>query len=126
MRELTSNQRDALRYLLAAVVLADGRIFESELAAYAVKLRGLIGEESDPAEESRWLLDHALEVKTHMSGPGGRAWLGRQVLVLHSSGRIGELLDALWSVAVSDRDLHPAESDIIDLAFSLWPSASAA
>ena len=122
MDELTGKQRMALRNLLGAIILADGQIRDQEIASYSEKLCELIGNQRRAQDEADWLLSRVDDIRTRMVGPATRHWLAEQVAILSIAPSKTNLLDALWTVAVSDSELHPTEANIIDYAFGCWIS----
>lgn len=120
MGHLTGKQTMALRNLLGAIILADGRIVDDEITAYSRKLSAVLGHQDQADREARWFLNRVDEIRDRMASNGAKNWLAEQIAILRTAPSIADLLDAIWSVAVSDNDLHPKEADILDFAFSLW------
>ncbi|MGB6229250.1 MAG: hypothetical protein WBF53_03885 [Litorimonas sp.] len=120
MANLSGKQRMALRNLLGAIVLADGRIQDAEVEAYSRKLCAVMGTPHHAEEEAAWLLARIGDIRHRMTGPAGRNWLSEQIAILRTFPYVTDLLDAVWSVAVSDSDLHPSEANILDYAFAKW------
>jgi uncharacterized tellurite resistance protein B-like protein len=120
MDELTGKQRMALRNLLGAIVLADGRIHKAEVEEYSRKLCALTGDLTLADQEAHWLVSRKEDLQDRLSSQNSRHWLAEQIAILKSAPSIADLLDAVWSVAVSDSDLHPSETEILDFAFKQW------
>jgi len=122
---LAQVQKEAIYNLFASIVLADDRIRDEEVIAGTHGLSRVFSTldldvEFHESAVSAWLLENAMVVRTKMRGFAGRAWLGRQILLLNDIPNKQSFLEALWDVAVSDNELHKDEADIIDLALQLW------
>ncbi|MEM9599883.1 MAG: hypothetical protein AAF926_02560 [Pseudomonadota bacterium] len=120
MGDLTGKQSMALRNLLGAVILADGRIRTEEIVEYSHRLSDLLGEQARPDREAQWFLNRVEHIRDRMRSHGARYWLEEQLAILNTAPSVTELLDAIWAVAVSDNNLDPRESDILDFAFARW------
>ena len=111
----------SLRSMLAAIMLADQKVHDTEVKAIVraiTKLNSEIG--SEHVSATAWLKDNIEEINEALQGPNRLRWLSLQFLKLRDFPDKKFILDNLWRIAVADGELHPSESEILDQATWLW------
>ena len=122
---MTPDDREHILVLLCAIVLADKRVRPIEVETFSALIRGLDAEFRElapPPEEdtAAWFLKNRANVAAMLAAPDREARLVRHFLALDGFAYKRQLLEAMESIAVSDRELHDAEFDLMLLAAAYW------
>jgi len=120
-KEAAQHHIDALKSILAAVIIADNKIHKDEIEQFlsgieALNISPLIKEE----DTKTWLQDNISEIDTMLHGSNRKSWLALQFLKMRDYPHKDVVLDYLWRIAVADGELHVNEAAIIDKAVWLW------
>ena len=122
---MTEEDRNNICRLMCLVVLADKKVFMSEINAFARMLGSLqdaahLDNPMNEADIREWFADHRYEIES---------WLGKNMRrdkILELFGALKSfhykkaLFDALTQIAVADDVLHASEIEILKLGAAVW------
>jgi len=117
------NWANVLR-ILAITVIIDGRVREAELAAFVEHAQGMspLCGQTDVTKE--WLQDwydkNKKGIMNEMDGRGKNTTILKAFATVKDDAIRESLFDAIIHIAVSDKEYHESESDLVRSAAAIW------
>jgi len=123
MSSHSTNWANVLR-ILAITVIIDGRVREAELAAFMEHAKGmapLCGQE-DVTDEwlQNWYDQNKTRIINEIDGRGKNTTILKAFATVKTDAIRESLFDAIIHIAVSDKEYHEAESDLVRSAAAIW------
>ncbi|MDA8708526.1 TerB family tellurite resistance protein [Hellea sp.] len=122
---MISKEHDALMSLLAAVIIADKRVFAQEIEAYVeatLKLQNTLklGPKLSEAKILLWYETNKANVKGKVAGPDFTAWLYECLDSLALVKGRQAILNGMNEIALADGVMHDDERALMTIAATRW------
>ncbi len=110
--------------ILAITVIIDGRVREAELAAFVEHAQGMapLCGENDITEQwlQNWYDKNKISIVEQMQGRGKNTTILKAFATVKDDAIREALFDAIIHIAVSDKEYHESESDLVRSAAAIW------
>lgn len=123
MSSYNTNWNNVLR-ILAITVIIDGRVREAELAAFIEHAKGMASlcdqEDISSAWLQNWYDKNKLTIIDQMQGRGKNTTILKAFATVKEPAIREALFDSIIHIAVSDKEYHEAENDLVRSAAAIW------
>lgn len=123
MSSYNTNWNNVLR-ILAITVIIDGRVREAELAAFIEHAKGMASLCDQEDISSTWLQNwydkNKLTIIDQMQGRGKNTTILKAFATVKEPAIREALFDSIIHIAVSDKEYHEAENDLVRSAAAIW------
>lgn len=111
--------------LLSIIVIADNRVYKEEVDSFTdhvVALKHAFKSDTLLTKKLAldWFMAHRDAIASEMRGKNAEMLLSRKILKFSDFEYRQELLNAMYTIACSDGELHTRESHIIEMAAAQW------